>query len=354
MITKKGWASQFMLGAYKKEASYAAGVTMNGTNACSMRGFTAEITYDDVVDNDKAEITGAEFGTTQEILEQRVKISYKEEKAKPNSLIALAALALGNITSTQDGAYTAYKHKITRVAAGTALPSTQAEAKIGGPQYAFKGIKCNTLKISGKESGGVSIEAGLIGAGDRTTSATAFPAVITESWMKLRNAKFFLESGASISIAGTLTQGAQNISSGAGTNLSARMKSFDFNWDNALEGQPGFGGAGLYQDCDYGRRKADFKCSLIFNDSTELDYYLNQTVLAVELDLQGALIAAGGTMYYGFQLIIPRLMLKSAPFPKGGPNDSLMIDLDADIQDDGTNSPVIIEGYSAKAAYLAA
>jgi len=354
MITKKGWASQFMFGAYKKEAAFGAGVTMDATNACSMRGFDAEITMPDVVMNDKDEVTGAEFGTTQEIIASRLEINYKEAKAKPNTVAFLSALVLGASASTKDGAFNAWKHKITRVAAGTAQPSTQAEFKVGGLQYSAKGIKGKSLKISAADSGLVSVEAGLMGAGDRATSATAFVPVITESFLKVNQAKFWMENGSSISVAATLTQDAQNISSGTPVSLGARLKSFELSYDNALEGQVGFGGAGLYQDIDCGRRKAELKFSLLFNDATELNHYLNQNPLAVEFDLKGALIAAGGTMYYGVQLIVPRFMLKAAPWPKGGANDTLTIDMEADIQDDGTNSPVIVEVYTAKAAYLAA
>lgn len=354
MVTKKGWASQIMFGAYKKEGTYGAGVTMDATNACSMQGFEAEVSFPDVVVNDKDEITGTEFGTTQEIIESRVEITYKEAKAKPNTLAFLATLILGQRVSTQDAALTAYKHKITRIAAGTALPSTQAEFKVGGLQYAVKGIKGKSLKVSANEAGFVSIEAALMGAGDRATSATGFVPVISESWMKVNQAKFYMEDGATISIAATLTQAAQNISSGTPADLSARFKSLELSFDNGLEGQTGGGGAGLYQDIDYGRRKADLKFSLLANDVTELNHYFNQDILAVELDLKGALIAAGGAMYYGGQIIIPRFKLKSAPWPKGGANDILTIDMEADIQDDGTNSPVIIEAYTAKATYLSA
>lgn len=354
MITKKGWASQFMMGAYKKEATFGAGITMDATNACSMRGFEAEITMPDVVMNDKDEVTGAEFGTTQEIIETRLEINYKEAKAKPNTVAALAALVFGAVTSTKDGAFNAWKHKITPVAAGTALPSTQVEFLVGGLQRAAKGIKGKSLKIAASESGLVSIEAALMGAGDRATSATAFVPVITESFLKVNQAKFWMEDGSNISVAATLTQDAQNISSATPASLGPRFKSFELTYDNGAEGQVGAGGAGLYQDIDYGRRKAELKFSLLFNDATELDHYLNQTPLAVEFDLKGALIAAGGTMYYGVQIIVPRFMLKAAPWPKGGPNDRLTIDMEADIQDDGTNSPVIIEVYTAKAAYLAA
>lgn len=354
MITKKGWADQLMLSLFLKEAAFDAGVTMSNANACSMVGFEAETAWEDVVENNKGEKTGTEHGTDQELIEQRVKIAYKEPKAHPNSLIGLAALTLGAITSTQDGAFTAYSHKITPVAAGTALPSIQAEEKAGGVQYAYKGVKGSTLKIAGSEAGIVSVESGLMGSGTRAESGSVFAASITESWLLMRNCKVLMANGADISIDAALTQGAENISAGGSpADFGVRLKSFEWSWDNALEGQAGGGGGGVYQDIDYGRRKSDLKFSLLFQDNTEMNHYLNQDALAIEFDLKGALIAAGGSMYYGFQLIIPRFKLKAAPLAKAGANDTVTCDFECDVQDDGTNPAVIIEAYNAKAAYLA-
>jgi len=125
MLTKKGWDRNLMLSLFKKEAAYDAGVTMSNANACSMKGFEATIDWDDKVQDDKDAITGQEFGTDQEFITQAVKLSYKEPRAKPNSLIGLAALALGDITSTQDGAYTAYKHKINPLHQAAPLPQSR-------------------------------------------------------------------------------------------------------------------------------------------------------------------------------------------------------------------------------------
>lgn len=357
-VGKKGWNRQCMMSLYKKEASYDAAVTMDGTNACSMTGFELDTDWPDEMRTDKEEITNKEFGSTQEILAQRTHFTYREPKCKPNTAIGLMALALGNITSTQDGAYTGYRHKITPVAVGTALPSINAEELFAGIQYLYKGVKCNTVKLSGEAGGYLALEANLIGSGTRSTSATGFVASVSESWMKMSQCKVWLEDGASISIDGTLTQEAENISSGSPTALGPRFKSFEFLWDNDMSGpdqlQEGFGGGGVYQDIDYGRRKQDLKFSLIFNDNAELNYFINQNPLAIEFDLKGAIIDASGTLYYGCQLVIPRFMLKKAPLPKAGVNDTVVAEFECDIQEDGTNAVVIFEGYNAKIAYLAA
>lgn len=353
MITKKGWDRNLMLSLFKKEATFNAGVTMSAPNACSMKGFEGEVTYDDKVVNNKDEVTGTEHGTDQELIAQGVKFSYKEKNAKPNSLAGIAALVMGNVASTQDGVLAAYKHKIIPVAVGTALPSIQVEEKFGGIQRAYKGMKGASLKIAAEAGGLVSFDAELLGSGARDASATAFVASITESWMRLSNCKVWMENGSAIAIDAVLTQDLENISSGTPADLKTRIKSFEWSWDNALEGQFGFGGAGVFQDIDYGRRKADLKFTLLFSDATELDHFTNQNPLAIEFDLKGALIAATGTMYYGFHLIVPRFKLKTAPLPKGGAGDTLTQDFECAVFDDGTNPASIIEVYNAKAAYLA-
>lgn len=350
---KSGWNSQIMASFYGKEPTYNAGVTMSGSTACSLKGFSnGPAEWKDTVINDKEEVTGKEFGYDQELVEKGLEMTLSFPKAKPNDLIGLAALTLGSVTSTQDAALTAYKHKMVPIAAGTPLPSIQVEEKWGGvQQYAYKGVKSNTLKISGKGGGLVSVESGVIGSGTRSESATAFVPSIIESWLKVNQMLAWLENGAAISISPALTQGGQNIGA-APRDIKAVLDTFEVIYNNNQEPIVGFGGAGVLNDLEYKRRTVDLKFTMLFQNKTDLDYYLNQTAYAFEVDLKGALIAAGGTMYYGGQIIIPRFKLKTAPIPKGGPGDMLRADFDCEVFEDGTNPPIIIEGYNAKASYL--
>ena len=352
MQTNKGWADKVMIGFYKKESAYDGGVTMDASKAVSLSGYTCEIEWPDTVINDKDEVTGTEFGTTSEIVESSTKMTVKESNAKPNTLIGLTAMAFGDITATQDGALAAYSQKIVPVTVGSALPSTQLEATIAGIQREYKGIKCDTLKIAANDRL-VSVEAGLVGSGTRPTSATSYIASLVQSWLKLANCKVWMEDGSDISINATLVQATQDISSGTPVDLSTRLKGFEFNFNNKLVGQPGYGGGGVLQDLDYGKREVGLKFTLLFSSTTELDHYLARDPLAVEFDLKGGLIAATGAMYYGFHIIIPRFILNTAPQPKLD-GDFYVCEMDCDIQDDGTNDAVIIEGYSSPAAFLAA
>jgi hypothetical protein len=348
--TKKGWNRAIMCSLFHKEATYDAGHAMADANACSLTGYELDTIWDDVVINDKSEVTGKEHGYDQEIVETRYRATLRFPKVKPNDLAGFASYGLGSSTPSQDGAHTAYKHKIVPQTVGTVLNSMQVEELFGGLQYYYRGVKVNTIKLSGEAGGLLAMEVGLIGSGTRATSATAMAAAITESWMKLHDCKVWFETGAAISIEATLRQDTEDLSSATPDNLYPRLRSFEWTWDNGLIGQPGFGGAGVLQDIDYARRKCGLKFQLQFYDTTELDYYTSQAACAIEFDLKGAVVETSD-FYYGCHLVVPRFKLKAAPLPKGGPNDTLIADYDCEVFDDGTNAATIIEVYNAQAAY---
>jgi len=353
----KGWEQSLMMSLFGAEASFDAGVVIGADKACSLVGYEFEPGWPDVITNDKGEVTGKEHGYTQEITQYGFEATYKETHAKPNSLAGLAALILGAISSTQDGAFTAYKHLITPVPIGTALPSMHVEHLKGGLQYKYTGVMGQSLKLLGEAGGYVNMEAALLGSGTRAVSATAFAAAITESWLKLSSMKIWVESGAEIDITAMASrvQGAENISSGTPDDMGTVLKNFDFTWNNNLTGQPGAGGDGVLQGIDYGRRAAEMKLGFLQTSGDELAYYTGQEVVAIELNLKGAQIdtaSPGGEMYYGLDLIIPRCKIKAAPLPQGGVDDDLTQEYDVEIFDDGTNSPVEIIVYNAQAAYM--
>lgn len=353
--TKKGHQQQLMISAFEKESPYDSGVAMTAAEACSLKNFDdLGVEWPDVVATDKDEITNTEHGTDQVIIEQRTKFSLTIPKAKPNDVAALASLVLGSTTPTKDGAATAYTHKIIPVTVGTAIPSIQLEHKKGGIQYAYKGVKGSSLEIACEAAGIISLTAELMGSGTRDTSATAFAAAISEGWMMANRCKVWMESGANISItAGAMVQATEDISSATPEDLKARLRSFNVKYNNNPEELPGFGGEGVLQDIDYARRSIDLSFSLQFADITELNHFINQDPMAIEFDLTGGtLIDGAGSIYPGIQILISRFKIKSAPHPQGGPGDTLTLDIECDVQDDGTNDPIEITAYTAQAAYM--
>ena len=354
VVLKHGWSEEIALSLFTKESVFDTAETINDTNFCSLEGFEAEVSWPDVLESDKAEVTGKEHGTDQERMEQHVNITVNEAHAKPNTVAGLSALALGTTSATQDGAFTAYRHDNSPIAVGSALPSTSVLHQKGGLKYIYTGVKANSFSITGEAGGAVKMGCEMIGSGTRATDATAMPSVITEEWLLLRNCKVWLETGAAITITTPGTQEVEDISSATPEDLNARIKSFSWKWNNNLERQSSFGSAtGVAQDIDKGRRTCELSFDLLFNDSTELDYFINQDPAAVEFDLFGSLIDAGGAFKYGLELFVPRFKLKAAPVASGGVDDILMVTLDCEVFDDGTNDASLISVYTAQTAYLA-
>lgn len=352
MITRKGWAETCMMSLFTKETTYDAGVTMTNVNACQLRGFDIKVDWNDVIVNDKDTVSGQEHGTDQELLEKRVSLTYHELRAKPNSVAGMLAGCMGAPTSTQDAGLVAYKHSFAPVALGTALPSFQVEHQKGTAQYKYTGCKVNSVSLSAQAGGLVELEAEIIGSGTRATSATAMVSPVVESYLKANKCKVWMESGALISIDSVLTQNQENISSGTPTDLKARMLGFKWKMNNNLEGQTGFGAGGVYADIDVKRRQFELSFDLLFNTTTEIDLFLNQTPCAFEVDLADALIAVGGTFLYGVHLVVPRFKVTKAPVAEGGPDDFLKCTVECDVQSDGTNTGSKLAVQNAQTRYL--
>lgn len=352
--TEKGWSEEFAATLFTKEVTFDAGVVLNDTNGSSMTGFEADIPWSDRVESDKTEVTGKEHGTTQEIISKSVEMSYTEAHAKANGVAGFGALVLGACASVQDGTAAGYTHTITPVAAGSAAPSIQIEHQKGGVQYAYKGVKGNSIALSGEEGGPVQMTVELIGSGTRASSGTAMPSTMSEDWLLLTRCSVWMESGADIDIAASPTQEAQDISSTTPTDLKARIKSFSWKYTNNLNRQMGFGSE-VAQDIDYVRRTVELQFTLLFEDAADFALYDGQTVLAIEFDLAGEVIdgGSGGVIKYGMQLIIPRCMLKLVPRAEGGVDDELTATYDCDVQEDGTNAVSKLLVYNEATGYIA-
>ncbi len=357
MADAAGLQRRLMIALFKREAAYDAGVAMTNANGCELIGFSSDPReWTDEMLDDSGDLTGIEQATQQEILLQKVGLKYAEPKARPNSIAGLATLALGAIASTADSVANAYRHKITRGPFDGPILSTRAETK-DGTQWGYNGVVAKKISLKGQQAGPVAVEAELMGSGTRATSATAFANKIAEGWLMTPKMKVWIETGATRSIAATPTQNVQNISSGAPRDIKDQIEEFTFEYDNGMELIYGFGGNQVAQYPRYGGsgRKASLSLTLRHRGvDTDLDYFRNQTKLAIEFDLTSAtLIAAGGAFYYGLSLIIPSCQLKPVGL-SGTRGNYLTQKLEATILEDGFNAePFYLYAYTAQPTYLA-
>lgn len=353
---------QLMASFGDKEATYDAGpAAWTLGPAHQLYEFSdAFVAIEDKIITDRDTVHGSQFKTLDEIVRQDARFAYTEPRVRPHSLAGWAALAGGVVASVQDGALVAYRHKITPVAAGVALPSIGVQEKASGEQYLYRGVKLDSFRLrrGGPENAYFTLEAGLIGSGTRAVSATAFPAKVADSPFLWGNAKCFLETGANISIDAAPTQGLENISSATPDSLTARLLDIEFSHGNDLQAEDGYepGGGKVRTRLDDGPgRVARISLTLVVDETTlaaERGYYDNRDNVALELDVDsGIIIAATGVYKYGFDLIIPRLRLD--PIERGVQAGYNTIKLQGECYDDSTNPLWQLYVYNSQAVYLA-
>ena len=360
MTIQSHWLDQFMISAFDKEATYDGGPSAwLAANACSMLDFddaSGHEEWDDAI-SDNAALAGQEFAKTQEIARQSVRVTYTEPKAKPNTLAALMSLALGTVTSAQDGVEDAYRHKID-MAAAHSLPSIGMQTKHeSGRQYIYTGVKSNGYTLSWAQEY-LQFQTLLIGSGTRATASDAFPAAISENWLKWGDAKIFVKAtgGSAISIPATPTQGSANLG-GSEVELSSRIVSFTHQLQNNMQDQLGYraGGGKSRSNLHPARRVASVTMGLeveTTSEATDLDYYLNQTKLALELNLDtSVLIDAQGVFKFGLILVIPQVQFRSIGRAAEGERE--VLNFEAAAMDDGTNPALVGWVYNAQTTYLA-
>lgn len=350
-----------MLSILDKEALFDAGpTTWASTSAVSFTQYDEASVeqYDDSIQDDSDLITGSEMITHQEIARQSVRMTYTETRAKPFSVGAFLGLTLGTVASTQDGALAAYRHKITP-ATSLAIPSIAAQTlRENAAQTKYTGIKSDSFEFSLEQANPyVRCSSLLIGSGTRVSAADAFPPSIDENWLPMGKAKLYLKNtaGTPITIPATPSQTAANLG-GSEVDISSRVLSWMFRWQNNL--QPDFWyrpGSGLVRNEFHPTRRMATVSLKLQVDSTEeaatLGYYLSQTPLALEMNLNtGILIATGGAMFYGVILLIPRVQFR--PFTRGNTNQLEDLTLEARVISDKTNDEATGFVYSTPAAYL--
>lgn len=368
MPPQKVFLRKLMMSVGDKEASYNAGPalwTFPAASSFSQYDEASVQQWDDNIQDDAAMITGYEGVTQQEIARFSDRFTYTETHTKPHTVAAMLGLTLGTIVGTQDGSLAAYRQKITP-ASSLALPSIGVQAlHDGGVQYKYLGVKADSFELSMAQAEPyVRCSTVLIGSGTRSTSSDAFPAAVTEPWLRIGAAKLYLKdtAGTPITIPTTPSQSAANLG-GAEVDLSARVLSWMFRWNNNIPADFGYrpGGGDVRSSLDPTRRSGTVTIRLQMyseDEATYLGYYTMQNKLALELNLKmvqasvaGGVITVGGAMFAGVILLIPRVQFR--PFTRGQQNQLEYLDLEARVFDDTTNPMTVGFVYGAQAVYLA-
>lgn len=354
---------QAMISFGDKEAAYDGGPaawTAPAAYQCYEFGEGTFAAWDDTIVTDRDSVHGSIHATKDEIVHQDLRIAYSVSRVKPTELAGFLSLVGGVSTPTQDGALTAYSHKVVNVDQDDPLPSVGVEEKASGEQYKYTGVCCDSLSLrrGGPNRAYWELAAALIGSGTRAVAADAFVAKVTEAPFLWGKTQVWLETGANITIAATPAQGAENISSSTPDALTERVRDVTVELRNDLQADLGYtANSGKVRTAlPHGPgRTASVSLVCVVDPSTlatERGYYENRDNVAVEIQCDmGVLIAGGGAMKFGFDLIIPRLRLK--PIARSVDQGVNLLTFAGDAFDDGTNPIWIGYAYCAQAAFLA-
>ena len=359
--SQRHYNDQIALSLFDAEVNYDAGpAAWANANAVSMTDFDDDSPHeewDDLVEDDADLSHGYEYRTVQEIVRQSVRWTYTEPRTKPNSLAGLLGLALGTVASTKDGAFNAWRHKLTP-ASPIILPSIGAQiAHQNSSQYEYKGVKADGF-ILRRNGAYLTLESPLIGSGTRAASSTTFPASVTESWLHWGDCNLWLKDtgGTVITIPTTPTQGSTNLGAGA-VNLSKRIRTFAIDHPNNLLDQMGYRPSTGKVRGHLHTAKRSTTLRLGFDvmtdrEAEELDWYLSQRKLAFELNCDsGTVVVAGSAFKFGCILLIPMLQIRR--IPRSEEDEFDILTLEGTVMDDKTNSVMMAFVYNGQSTYLA-
>lgn len=353
------YQDQIMMSLFSREATYDAGVAVSSSTTCSLRDFddaSPHEEWDDLVDDDAPLVHGEEYRVVQAIVRQSVSLTYREPRAKPNSLAGLIGLALGSITSVQDGMAAAWRHKLTK-AASVQMPSISLHTRHAlGSQYRYTGVKSDgfTLAANGAY---LSLSVPLIGSGSRARASDTFPPAVDEAWLRWGDAHvYWVEAPMPIALPTDPVQGATNLGGGA-TEISTRLlRQFEIVHGSHLLEQMGYrpSSGRVRAHLHPERRETRLTLELEVDvdlEETEIDRYFNQAKMALELNVDsGLLIDAAGTYRYGLVLIIPRLQWRRVRYDEEHQLETVV--LEGQVLADQTNPEIVVWVYNAQPAYL--
>lgn len=353
--------ARIMLGLFRKEAAYNAWIpAWNATTACSMLDFdhaTPDVSWDDLVEDDDTLVHNYEYATVQEIVRQSVRFTYTEPRTKPNTLAGLLGLALGTISTIQDGGAAAYRHKLTP-AAPMSLPSINVQiAHYWSGQFLYTGIKADSFTLRNNGSY-LSFACPLIGSGAREEVFTEYVPAIEESWLRWGDCHLYLSevSLAPLTVPTAPAQSGSNLGIDA-VDISTRVLRMEVNHPNALWAEGGYRPSTgvLRGNLLTAKRHTDVMLEMQVDNTLEIDLltrYLEQTPLAFEWQCTtGTLIDSAGIFKYGASIIIPKLQFLG--LKRGEQFDTDTLEITGRVLDDKTNPVIVAWVWNGQGTYLA-
>lgn len=362
-------ADWIYVSGFLKESTFDTAETVEAASGFQLNEHEASISYDHTRRDGVGE--GTELGFEGYVSRKAYGFTLTFPFLRPNDMAFMAAFGLGTSTGVQDGATQAYRHHSDLATDDDQIPFSIV-FKEAGVQKLMTGctISSFTITQSGEYWSG-SCE----GIGTRVASnADSVVAEIAEEPFTIGNAKFFTETGANVDITATasISQTAENISSATPDNITGQLSNFSFTVNNNPRVEAGFLATNSSDALCRGQaqrgatREVTAEWTQTFEADTDLTTFEgtnnkqeHMALEVVQYESAQGVIAGGGAMYYGFNIIIPRGNLDvigSSADDDGVVTRNLKLiaktPTNADEGAGSASKPVMVHVYTAQTAYM--
>lgn len=350
MATNLDRLRSIQVSAAAKESDYDTARAVD-----SMIRFNAGVMPNDEVQtvNDQDLIGGTEEASDAELLVQSLALPFAQNRVKPHTLAFTAAYALGGVAvTTPSGATDTRKHTFTPQASA-AQPSFTLEGLMKtGVQLKYSGLFIDSFGLTFQRSANryLNLSGQAYGSGTQV-AGTATESEIVEGGLNAANAAVWFDNTTYEGSTGDDLDLTDNELTSNPTADSANIVSLDWQYRNNMDTDFLYevGSGEQFGGDDRLARDQTVTLVRLYQDETYRAYATDQTEVALQCKVKGALIETG--FYYGMNLIFPLLQIQDRDVSEQG--GRMIETIVFYVLEDSTYGSVTLDVFNVQAAYAA-
>ena len=316
----------------------------------------AGVIPDDVVEvvNDQDLIGGTEEASASTLIAQSLSMAFAQNRVKPHTLAAIAAFAMGSVaTTTPSGGSTARKHTITPATSATMNSFTLEGLLKSGLQQKYSGMMVDNFNLGFQRQANrfCNLTAGLLGSGT-VAAGTATASEVSEAGLNAATAAVWLDA---TTYDGSTTDDLDLATNDLTSNPSAlgvNVIGFEWEYRNNIDSDFLYtiGSGNQFGVAERVARDQTVTLTLLWQDEGYRTQLLADTDMCLQVKVKNAQIASEG-LYYGWQVVFPKLRIASRPKTESG--GRMIETITFNVLQDATLGSVQLDVFNTQTAYMA-
>ena len=304
--------------------------------------------------NDQDLIGGTEEAGSSTLVAQSLTFPMAQNRVKPHTLAAIAAFALGSVsTTTPSGGSTARKHTITP-GSSTSMNSFTIEGLLKtGLQNKYSGCMVDSFNLSFQRGSNrfCNLTTSIIGSGT-VASGTATESEVSEAGLNAATAAVWLDA---TTYDGSTTDDLDLTANDLTSNPTALgVNVIGFEWDYRNNIDPDFlytiGSGDQFGVAERVARDQTVTLTMLWQDEGYRTQLLADTDMALQVKVKNAQIGAEG-LFYGFQVVFPKLRIATRPKTEQG--GRMIETITFNVLEDSSLGSVQLDVFNIQTAYMA-